>query len=90
MMFPEFIDKSQIEPRNRLRRYNGRPTRVWECKVRIDRIRGWENNPRIDVIKRSYLDKNGCVALDDDEIFELMKDDRDCRLKELRDDILKN
>jgi hypothetical protein len=83
-----FIDDP--EPRITQRLYNGRKIVVFEGKVRLSEITGWIDNPRIDLAKRLRLDQTGASQLTEDEVFDLMKSDPEVRLKELRDDIMKN
>lgn len=77
-------------PELKQRLYNGRKIMVFEGRVKIASISGWLDNPRIDLAKRSMQEKVGQRDLSQDEIFALMKNEPEVRLKELRDDILKN
>lgn len=86
---PEFLlNKPQAQLKQRL--YNGRRILVWEGRVKVDSIEGWVENPRIELEKKKYLSKIGQRAIGQEEIFSLMKADPDVKLKELRDDIIKN
>ncbi len=86
---PEFmLDKPQPQIKQRL--YNGRRINVWEGKVKVSSIIGWVDNPRIELEKKKYLSQVGGRQLTQDEIFDLMKNDPEVKLKELRDDIIKN
>jgi hypothetical protein len=86
---PSFIaEKQEAELKQRL--YNGRKLLVIECKVNIKDINGWVDNPRIQLARKAMLDRIGNRELTQDEVFDLMKNDKEIRLKELRDDILKN
>lgn len=82
------LDNPEPYPKQRL--YNGRKILVWEGKVNSSSIQGWVDNPRIELEKRKYLSRVGDRELTQEEIFELMKNDPDVKLKELRDDIIKN
>lgn len=86
---PSFI-LEQPEPHVKQRLYNGRKLVVWEGKVNIDSIRGWVENPRIEIAKKKLVQKVGARQLTQDEIFDLMKNDPEVKLKDLRDDIIKN
>lgn len=77
-------------PQIKQRLYNGRKLIVWEGKVKIDSINGWVENPRIELAKKKLLSKVGNRELTQEEIFDLMKNDPDVKLKDLRDDLLKN
>jgi hypothetical protein len=78
------------EPQIKQRLYNGRRIMVWEGRVKVESIAGWVDNPRIELEKKKYLSKIGQRDLTQDEIFTLMKNDPDVKLKDLRDDIIKN
>lgn len=86
---PSFI-LNQPEPHVKQRLYNGRKLIVWEGKVNIDSIQGWVENPRIEIAKKKLVQKVGNRHLSQDEIFDLMKNDPEVKLKDLRDDIIKN
>lgn len=78
------------KPQIKQRLYNGRRIIVWEGKVKVSSIQGWVDNPRIELEKKKYLSKVGDRLLTQDEIFDMMKNDPDVKLKVLRDDIIKN
>ena len=86
---PSFIDPS-CKPTIKQRLYNGRKLVVFECKVKISAINGWVDNPRIDLAKKALKEQIGDRDLTQDEVFDIMKSDKEVKLKELRDDILKN
>jgi hypothetical protein len=86
---PSFIEKVP-QPVIKQRLYNGRKLVVYECKVKINKITGWVDNPRLDLAKKSMMDKIGNRELTQDEVFDIMKNDKEIKLKGLRDDILKN
>jgi hypothetical protein len=86
---PSFV-LGQPEPHVKQRLYNGRKLVVWEGKVNIDSIQGWVDNPRIELAKKKLVEKVGNRQLSQDEIFDLMKNDPEVKLKDLRDDIIKN
>jgi hypothetical protein len=86
---PSFLlDKPTPQIKQRL--YNGRKIMVWEGKVKVPSIQGWVENPRIELAKKTFLEKVGDRPLTQEEIFDLMKNDPEVRLRELRDDIMKN
>ena len=78
------------EPKVTTRLYNGRKLSVWQCKVDINLISGWVDNPRIDVEKRKFQAAHGARELTQEEVFDIMKNTADFKLRDLRDDILKN
>lgn len=82
------LDKPAPQIKQRL--YNGRKLVVWEGKVKISAIQGWVDNPRIELAKRKLIQKVGDRQLTQEEILDLMKNDEDVKLKDLRDDLLKN
>lgn len=77
-------------PQIKQRLYNGRRIVVWEGRVKVDSINGWVDNPRIELEKKKYLSKIGQRDITQEEIFTLMKNDPNVKLKDLRDDIIKN
>jgi hypothetical protein len=82
------LDKPKPILKQRL--YNGRKINVWEGKVKVESIQGWVDNPRIELEKKKFKSQVGDRLLTQDEIFYLMKNDPEVKLKELRDDIIKN
>lgn len=89
MKKPTFLlDKP--EPILRTRLYNGRRLQVWEGRAKMSEIKGWAENPRIDLAKRSLQQAVGTRVLQQDELYDLMKKDGEVKLAALRDDIMKN
>lgn len=86
---PDFF-MQKPEPQIKQRLYNGRRILVWEGRVKVESIAGWVENPRIELEKKKYLSKIGQREITQDEIFTLMKSDPEVKLKDLRDDIIKN
>jgi len=78
------------KPQIKSRLYNGRKLIVWEGKVKISSIQGWVDNPRIELAKKKLVSRVGERQLTQDEVFDLMKNDPEVKLKDLRDDIIKN
>ncbi len=89
MNHPSFLAKSP-SPRLIQRLYHGRKIQVWEGRLKLDAIQGWVDNPRIDIAKKQLQDEVGNRPLTQDEVFNLMKNDSDFKLKDLRDNIIKN
>lgn len=86
---PSFLlDKP--EPQIKQRLYNGRKLVVFEGKVKISSVQGWVDNPRIELTKKKLIQKVGNRQLTQEEILDLMKNEAEVKLKDLRDDILKN
>ena len=86
---PEFL-LGKPEPILRARLYNGRRLQVWEGRAKMSEIKGWAENPRIDLAKRSLQEAVGARVLQQDELYDLMKKDSEVKLAALRDDIMKN
>lgn len=89
MTIPGFIEKNP-QPILKQRLYNGRKIAVYECHVKVSNIQGWIDNPRIDLAKKNLIEQIGDRELSQDEVFDIMINDKEIKLKELRDDILKN
>lgn len=77
-------------PSLKTRLYNGRRLNVWEGRAKISEIRGWAENPRIDLAKKTLQQAVGSRVLQQDELYDLMKKDPEVKLATLRDDIMKN
>jgi hypothetical protein len=86
---PTFV-LGKPDPTLKQRQYNGRRINVIECRVKLSSIQGWIDNPRIELAKKKFQDRVGPRELTQDEIYTLMKDDEEIKLKTLRDDIMKN
>jgi hypothetical protein len=86
---PEFLLDKPV-PHIKQRLYNGRKLVVWEGRVKIQSIQGWVDNPRIELAKKKLMNRIGHIQLTQDEIFDLMKNEQEVKLKELRDDLIKN
>lgn len=87
---PPIFMEAKPEPKLIQRYYHNRKLSVWSGKVRVSKIHGWIENPRIKLAKRKIMDAVGHRELNQDEIFDLMKKDPDVKLKDLRSDIVKN
>ncbi len=88
--YPNFFNEKNNPPQIKQRLYNGRKLIVWEGKVKISSITGWVDNPRIELAKKKLILRIGDRSLTQNEIFDLMKNDPDIKLNDLRDDLLKN
>lgn len=86
---PDFLLK---DPKCTLKQrlYNGRKMMVWEGRVEISSVKGWVDNPRIELAKKKLISNLGAHEITQEEILDLMKNESDVKLKELRDDIIKN
>jgi hypothetical protein len=86
---PDFLKNNPV-PTPKQRLYNGQKLIVWEGKVQISSISGWIDNPRIELAKKRLSQTIGSRPLTQVEVFDLMKNDPDIKLNDLRNDILKN
>ncbi len=89
MTLPKFLEKFP-KPQEMDRHFGGRRLHVWYGHVHVDSVEGWVDNPRIDLERKRMKEIVGDRPLTQDEVFELMKNDRSMKLRVLRDDILKN
>lgn len=89
MKYPPFL-LEKPEPLLKTRLYNGRRLQIWEGRAKMSEVKGWAENPRIDIAKRALQQAVGTRVLDQDELYDLMKNDPEVKLAALRDDILKN
>jgi len=64
-------------------------TPIYVGRVRFESIKGWTDNPRIRVLVAQFKNTFGRDPNQDD-IYEMMKKDEECKLKLLRDDIMSN
>ena len=69
--------------------FHGLPVSLWHGLVSVEKVTGWVENPRITLAIKKWLSDFGKPP-SQDELFQIMKDDKEVRLKELRDDIQKN
>lgn len=83
------LDKDP-DPRKLTRPFHGRRLLLWEGMVKIDKIQGWVENPRIRLPSQKKKSAVGDRELTQDEVFEIMKLDSSFKLAALRDDILSN
>lgn len=86
---PAFLEKVP-PPRVIQRLYHVRKMQVWEGNVKLGAVQGWVGNPRIELARKQRQVQVGNRDLTQDEVFDLMKNTLEFKLKELRDDILKN
>lgn len=85
---PPILEKKPM-PEIVTRLYHGREVPMWEGEVKIAKIEGWVENPRITLIRERW-EREYDRPPDQDEIFDLMKKDKDIKLDLLRIDILRN
>ena len=79
---PSFL-LEKPEPVLKTRLYNGRRLQVWEGKAKVAEIKGWADNPRIDLAKKDFQKAVGSRVLQQDELYDIMKADPEAQLKNL-------
>lgn len=84
------ILSSKPEPKPSLKPFHGKKLLVWEGMVDIKNITGWVSNPRLDLEIKRFKDVHVGREPNDEEIFSIMKNVKEFRLKELAEDIRKN
>ncbi len=89
MSTPSFMQKTP-EPRIVARLYKGKTIQMWEGKVKIDDIKGWAENPRIELFRSKWLRDYHGQEPGQDDVYEIMKTERQMELNKLRDNICKN
>ena len=85
---PPFVCKTP-EPKLVDRMYGGRKIMLFQCFVETKKVTGWDDNPRIKILKQSRLNGSN-RALTEEEIFDLMKNDDSVKLSDLSNDIVSN
>lgn len=89
-MAPPKILLPKPEPVSKQRLYHGRTLTVWEGKVSVNDVQGWVDNPRITLHIKSLRHEKGRSALNQDEIFEIMKREKEMDIKGLSHNISEN
>ena len=84
------IFESTPEPKITIARYHGQSIPLWEGKVHFEKISGWQNNPRIELALKRWKLEYGNREITQDDLFEIMKTQKDVKLRELRDNIQQN
>ena len=88
MAAPKFLKNAETTPVPR--KYHGQTVQLWKGKVLISDIEGWVDNPRIEMAIQRLRDDIGEQDITQEMVYDIMKSDREVRLKDLRDDIRKN
>lgn len=89
MKIPEImLDKP--EPKITQKSFHGKKIQVWEGHASVDKIHGWVKNPRIDIELKRFRDNHAGRDPSGDEIFSIMKNIKDFRLKDLAADVRLN
>jgi hypothetical protein len=78
------------EPKMTLKSFHGKKIQVWEGRALVDKIHGWVKNPRIDLELKRFRDNHAGRDPNGDEIFSIMKNIKDFRLKDLAADVRSN
>ena len=87
--FPEFMETDPSKPGTTNRLYRGKFIQMWTGKVKISAIKGWAENPRIEIAREKWVRDYG-LDPDQEAIYSMMKNDKDVDLERLRADICKN
>ena len=85
---PPILEKTP-EPTVVTRLYHGRSVQMWEGMAKIANIEGWAKNPRITLAREKWEQQFGRLP-DQDEVFDIMKKDKDIKLDLLRTNIQSN
>lgn len=86
---PKFLESSP-EPKIEPRLYHGKTVPLWRGCVRLSNVRGWAENPRMEIeMKRWNSDFPG-TEIDQDALYDLMKKTDHVRLKDLAKNIRDN
>lgn len=89
MAVPKFLKNAETTPEPRM--YHGEMIQLWKGEVAVSDIEGWVGNPRIEMaIEELRDDIGGGQEITQKMVYDIMKSNRDVRLKDLRDDIIKN
>ena len=86
MKTPEVLLRKP-EPRMVQKQFHGKKLMVWEGAVLTKAVKGWVGNPRLDLELKRFRDAHAGRPPDDDEVFAIMRNTREFRLKDLADDI---
>ena len=77
------------EPTQRL--YHGKTIMLWQGQVRLSDVEGWADNPRLELEVRKWKNEFvGDEPVDQDTLYQMMKDTDHVRLSALADDISSN
>lgn len=87
---PSFLLPGKPDRPSRIiqRLYHGHPVLAWEGPVKVSDVQGWIDNPRIQLEGKKYRSKVGNRPMTQQEVYDLMVNTPEFKLKTLRDDIL--
>lgn len=83
---PGFLEKKP-KPVVVLRKYHGQPIPLWKGQVAVSAVKGWVKNPRIELEIQRLKAETGEREITQEEIYQIMKDDRSMQLRELAENI---
>ena len=87
MTHPSFL----LDPTPVKRRYHGRVMTLWQGHVRLSDVRGWAGNPRLLLEMRKWKrDFPGDKPVEQDDLYQMMKETPHVRLGALSIDISRN
>ena len=81
---------SKPEPKITQKSFHGKKIQVWEGYAPVEKIHGWVKNPRIDIEFKRFRDNHAGRDPNADEIFSIMKNIKEFRLKDLAADVRLN
>jgi len=88
MSAPPFLKEPSTTPVKRL--YHGSYVQLWHGVVRLLDVQGWAKNPRLELEMKKWKSDFGDQEINQDALYQMMKNTRHIRLKELADDIRVN
>lgn len=86
---PSFLEP-QPEPRIENRLYHGTIVALWRGTVRISKVQGWANNPRLELEMKRWANDYAEQKINQEQLYDIMKRTKGFRLKELSDNIKVN
>ena len=70
------------------RRYHGKVIALWQGEVLLSAVSGWADNPRLELEMRKWKsNKSAGAGMEQDDLYDMMKDTKHVKLKELADSI---
>ena len=88
MTYPKFLLDAKSQPIQRL--YHGRVIMLWQGNVRLTDVRGWADNPRMEMEMKRWRSDFAGAEIDQSDLYDMMKKTKHVRLKDLADNIREN
>ena len=86
MSQPKFLLPNP-EPRMEQHIFHGKQLACWVGEALIDDIKGWVDNPRVELEVKKYRNEHAGIAPDQDDILQIMLKESDFKIKILASDI---